>query len=150
MVDGYVWVSGKLGVCFVIIGLGVINVVIVIGQVYVDLVLLLVIFSVNYSVSLGKGWGCLYEIQDQCVMIVLIIVFFVLVLSLEQLFELIVWVYVVFDSECLCLVYILILFDVFVVFVVYDWSVVVVCCFGCGVLCIEVLWVVVECLVVVW
>lgn len=31
MVDGYVCVKGKFGVCYIIIGLGMINIVIVMG-----------------------------------------------------------------------------------------------------------------------
>ncbi|MGA4815018.1 thiamine pyrophosphate-binding protein [Pseudomonas aeruginosa] len=65
MADGYARVSGKPGVCFVITGPGVTNVATAIGQAYADSVPPLVISSVNHSASLGKGWGCLHETQDQ-------------------------------------------------------------------------------------
>lgn len=99
MADGYARVSGKPGVCFVITGPGVTNVATAIGQAYADSVPLLVISSVNHSASLGKGWGCLHETQDQRAMTAPITAFSALALSPEQLPELIARAYAVFDSE---------------------------------------------------
>ncbi|MGV8377979.1 thiamine pyrophosphate-binding protein, partial [Pseudomonas aeruginosa] len=65
MAAGYARVSGKPGVCFVITGPGVTNVAPAIGQAYADSVPLLVISRVNHSASLGKGWGCRHETQEQ-------------------------------------------------------------------------------------
>lgn len=45
MVVGFVCSMGKLGVCFVILGLGVINLIIVFVDVMMDLVLLFVIIG---------------------------------------------------------------------------------------------------------
>lgn len=81
MADGYARVSGKPGVCFVITGPGVTNVATAIGQAYADSVPLLVISSVNHSASLGKGWGCLHETQDQRAMTAPITAFSALALS---------------------------------------------------------------------
>lgn len=119
MVDGYVWVIGKFGVCFIIIGLGMINIFIVMVQVYVDLILMLVIFSVNECVCLVYGNGYLYELLNQCNLVGNVCVFSYILMSVEELLVVFVCVFVVFDSEWLWLVYIELLFDVIIVFVEY-------------------------------
>jgi len=65
MADGYARTSGKPGVCFIITGPGMTNITTAMGQAYADSIPMLVISSVNHTASLGKGWGCLHEIQDQ-------------------------------------------------------------------------------------
>lgn len=122
MADGYARVSGKPGVCFVITGPGVTNVATAIGQAYADSVPLLVISSVNHSASLGKGWGCLHETQDQRAMTAPITAFSALALSPEQLPELIARAYAVFDSERPRPVHISIPLDVLAAPVAHDWS----------------------------
>ncbi|AMW82895.1 5-guanidino-2-oxopentanoate decarboxylase [Pseudomonas yamanorum] len=99
MADGYARVSGKPGVCFIITGPGVTNAATAIGQAYADSIPLLVISSVNHTASLGKGWGCLHETQDQRAMTAPITAFSAVALSAEDLPELIARAYAVFDSE---------------------------------------------------
>lgn len=45
MVDVYLCVIGKMGVVFVILGLGVINIVILIVMVYMDLILMVILLG---------------------------------------------------------------------------------------------------------
>ncbi|HHL2447737.1 TPA: 5-guanidino-2-oxopentanoate decarboxylase [Pseudomonas aeruginosa] len=139
MADGYARVSGKPGVCFVITGPGVTNVATAIGQAYADSVPLLVISSVNHSASLGKGWGCLRETQDQRAMTAPITAFSALALSSEQLPELIARAYAVFDSERPRPVHISIPLDVLAAPVAHDWSAAVARRPGRGVPCTEAL-----------
>ncbi len=139
MADGYARVSGKPGVCFVITGPGVTNVATAIGQAYADSVPLLVISSVNHSASLGKGWGCLHETQDQRAMTAPITAFSALALSPEQLPELIARAYAVFDSERPRPVHISIPLDVLAAPVAHDWSAAVARRPGRGVPCTEAL-----------
>lgn len=65
MADGYARVSGKPGVCFIISGPGMTNIVTAMGQAYGDSVPMLVISSVTDAPSLGKGEGHLHELPDQ-------------------------------------------------------------------------------------
>lgn len=139
MADGYARVSGKPGVCFVITGPGVTNVATAIGQAYADSVPLLVISSVNHSASLGKGWGCLHETQDQRAMTAPITAFSALALSPEQLPELIARAYAVFDSERPRPVHISIPLDVLAAPVAHDWSAAVARRPGRGMPCTEAL-----------
>ncbi len=139
MADGYARVSGKPGVCFVITGPGVTNVATAIGQAYADSVPLLVISSVNHSASLGKGWGCLHETQDQRAVTAPITAFSALALSPEQLPELIARAYAVFDSERPRPVHISIPLDVLAAPVAHDWSAAVARRPGRGVPCTEAL-----------
>ncbi|KAF1010276.1 MAG: putative 2-ketoarginine decarboxylase AruI [Pseudomonas fluorescens] len=122
MADGYARVSGKPGVCFVISGPGVTNVATAIGQAYADSIPMLVISSVNHTASLGKGWGCLHESQDQRAITAPITAFSVLALSTGDLPELIARAYAVFDSERPRPVHISVPLDVLSAPVTRDWS----------------------------
>ncbi|WP_371356442.1 5-guanidino-2-oxopentanoate decarboxylase [Pseudomonas chlororaphis] len=122
MADGYARVSGKPGVCFVITGPGVTNVATAIGQAYADSIPMLVISSVNHTASLGKGWGCLHETQDQRAMTAPITAFSAVALSAEDLPELIARAYAVFDSERPRPVHISVPLDVLAAPVARDWS----------------------------
>ncbi|MBM3112962.1 5-guanidino-2-oxopentanoate decarboxylase [Pseudomonas sp. P66] len=122
MADGYARVSGKPGVCFVITGPGVTNAATAIGQAYADSIAMLVISSVNHSASLGKGWGCLHETQDQRAMTAPITAFSAVALSAEDLPELIARAYAVFDSERPRPVHISVPLDVLSAPVKRDWS----------------------------
>ncbi len=64
--DGYARVTGKPGVCLLISGPGVTNAATPMGQAYSDSVPMLVISSTCKTDSLGKGWGMLHEVTDQC------------------------------------------------------------------------------------
>ena len=122
MADGYARVTGKPGVCFVISGPGVTNVATAIGQAHADSIPLLVISSVNHSASLGKGWGCLHETQDQRAMTAPITAFSALALSAEDLPELIARAWAVFDSERPRPVHISVPLDVLAALVARDWT----------------------------
>lgn len=122
MADGYARVSGKPGVCFIITGPGVTNAATGIGQAYADSIPMLVISSVNHTASLGKGWGCLHETQDQRAMTAPITAFSAVALSAEDLPELIARAYAVFDSERPRPVHISVPLDVLAAPVNRDWS----------------------------
>ncbi len=65
MADGYARVSGKPGVCFIITGPGMTNILTAMGQAYADSVPMLVISSVNHTHQLGLGEGRLHELRSQ-------------------------------------------------------------------------------------
>ena len=65
MADGYARVSGKPGVCFIITGPGMTNIVTAMGQALQDSVPMLVISSVNRTHQLGMGEGRLHELPNQ-------------------------------------------------------------------------------------
>ncbi|MET0847626.1 MAG: 5-guanidino-2-oxopentanoate decarboxylase [Pseudomonas sp.] len=122
MADGYARVSGKPGVCFIITGPGVTNAATGIGQAYADSIPMLVISSVNHTASLGKGWGCLHETQDQRAITAPITAFSAVALSAEDLPELIARAFAVFDSERPRPVHISVPLDVLAAKVSRDWS----------------------------
>jgi acetolactate synthase I/II/III large subunit len=65
MADGYARVTGRPGVCFVITGPGMTNIMTALGQAYADSVPMLVISSVNRTEQLGMGEGRLHELPSQ-------------------------------------------------------------------------------------
>ena len=65
MADGYARVTGKPGVCFVITGPGMTNILTAMGQAYADSVPMLVISSVNRRDQLAMGDGRLHELPSQ-------------------------------------------------------------------------------------
>jgi len=65
MADGYARVSGKPGVCLVITGPGLTNIITPMAQAYQDSVPMLVISGVNPRATLGHGRGRLHELPDQ-------------------------------------------------------------------------------------
>lgn len=122
MADGYARVTGKPGVCFVITGPGVTNAATAIGQAHADSIPMLVISSVNHSASLGKGWGCLHETQDQRAMTAPITAFSAVATSAEDLPQLIARAFAVFDSERPRPVHISVPLDVLAQPIARDWS----------------------------
>ena len=64
--DGFARASGRAAAAFVISGPGLTNVLTAVGQAYSDSVPLLVIASTPVRASLGKQWGVLHELRDQC------------------------------------------------------------------------------------
>ncbi|MGD0493968.1 MAG: 5-guanidino-2-oxopentanoate decarboxylase [Steroidobacteraceae bacterium] len=66
MADGYARVSGKPGVCFIITGPGMTNIMTAMAQSYGDSIPMLVISSVNNTEQLGMGGGRLHELPSQC------------------------------------------------------------------------------------
>ena len=65
MADGYARVSGKPGVCFIITGPGMTNILTAMGQAYGDSIPMLVISAVNRTEQLGMGQGRLHELRSQ-------------------------------------------------------------------------------------
>ena len=65
MADGYARVSGKPGVCFVITGPGLTNVVTPMGQALADSIPMLVISSVNDTLCTPHARGMLHEMPNQ-------------------------------------------------------------------------------------
>ncbi|MGD9507666.1 MAG: 5-guanidino-2-oxopentanoate decarboxylase [Geminicoccaceae bacterium] len=65
MADGYARVSGKPGVCFIITGPGMTNILTAMGQAYGDSIPMLVISSVNRTDQLAMGQGRLHELRSQ-------------------------------------------------------------------------------------
>lgn len=65
MADGYARASGKPGVCFIITGPGMTNILTAMGQAYADSVPMLVISTTNRREHLRLGHGHLHELPDQ-------------------------------------------------------------------------------------
>ncbi|WP_133471202.1 5-guanidino-2-oxopentanoate decarboxylase [Paraglaciecola marina] len=65
MADGYARVTGKPGVCFIITGPGMTNIITAMGQALQDSIPMLVISSVNRTQQLAMGEGRLHELPNQ-------------------------------------------------------------------------------------
>ena len=65
MADGYSRVSGKAGVCFVITGPGLTNIITPMGQALADSIPMLVISSVNDTLQTPHARGMLHEMPNQ-------------------------------------------------------------------------------------
>jgi len=65
MADGYARTSGKPGVCFIITGPGMTNIITAMGQAYADSIPMLVISSAQSRSQLGGGRGKLHELPNQ-------------------------------------------------------------------------------------
>jgi acetolactate synthase-1/2/3 large subunit len=87
MADGYARVSGKPGVCFIVTGPGMTNILTAMGQAYADSVPMLVISAVNRTEHLGMGDGRLHELPSQRGLVAGISAFSHTLLKPEQLPE---------------------------------------------------------------
>jgi 5-guanidino-2-oxopentanoate decarboxylase len=67
--DGYARATGRAAAAFVISGPGLTNILTAVAQAYSDSVPLLVIASSPIRASLGRHWGVLHELADQCALI---------------------------------------------------------------------------------
>lgn len=65
MADGFARTRGKPGVCFIISGPGMTNILTAMGQAYADSIPMLVISSVNAHGRMGSGDGWLHELPNQ-------------------------------------------------------------------------------------
>lgn len=65
MADGYARATGRPGVCYVISGPGLCNIMTPMGQAYSDSVPMLVISSCLNPTDVGRGRGRLHEMKDQ-------------------------------------------------------------------------------------
>ena len=64
--DGFARASGRVAAVFVISGPGLTNVLTSMGQAYSDSVPVLVVASTPARATLGKRWGVLHELRNQC------------------------------------------------------------------------------------
>ena len=87
MADGYARVSGKPGVCFIVTGPGMTNILTAMGQAYGDSVPMLVISAVNLTAHLGMGDGRLHELPSQRGLVAGVAAFSHTLLKPEQLPE---------------------------------------------------------------
>lgn len=99
MADGYARVSGKPGVCFIITGPGMTNILTAMGQAYADSIPMLVISSVNERARLGLGNGYLHELPSQRAMVAGVSAFSHTLMSVEELPGLLARAFAVFDSQ---------------------------------------------------
>ena len=98
MADGYARVSGKPGVCFIVTGPGMTNILTAIGQAYADSVPMLVISSVNRTEQLGMGDGRLHELPSQSRLVAGVSAFSHTLLRAEQLPQVLARAFAIFDG----------------------------------------------------
>jgi len=99
MADGYARVSGKPGVCFIITGPGMTNILTAMGQAYADSIPMLVISSVNERHRLGLGKGYLHELPNQRAMAAGVSAFSHTLMSVEELPGVLARAFAVFEGE---------------------------------------------------
>ncbi|BAP41148.1 acetolactate synthase [Pseudomonas sp. StFLB209] len=99
MADGYARVSGQPGVCFIITGPGMTNILTAMGQAYADSIPMLVISSVNERARLGLGKGYLHELPNQRAMVAGVSAFSHTLMSVEELPAVLARAFAVFDSQ---------------------------------------------------
>jgi acetolactate synthase-1/2/3 large subunit len=98
MADGYARVSGRPGVCFIITGPGMTNILTAMGQAFADSVPMLVISSVNRTEQLGMGQGRLHELPSQRNVVAGVARFSHTLLRAEQLPEVLARAFALFAS----------------------------------------------------
>lgn len=99
MADGYARVSGKPGVCFIITGPGMTNILTAMGQAYADSIPMLVISSVNERNRLGLGNGYLHELPDQHALVAGVAAFSHTVMTVDELPDALARAFAVFDGQ---------------------------------------------------
>ena len=98
MADGYARVSGKPGVCFIVTGPGMTNILTAMGQAYADSVPMLVISGVNRTEQLGMGDGRLHELPSQSRLVAGVSAFSHTLLRAEQLPQVLARAFAIFDG----------------------------------------------------
>jgi acetolactate synthase-1/2/3 large subunit len=98
MADGYARVSGRPGVCFIITGPGMTNILTAMGQAFAESVPMLVISSVNRTEHLGMGQGRLHELPSQRSVVAGVAGFSHTLLRAEQLPEVLARAFALFAS----------------------------------------------------
>ncbi|HSX90238.1 MAG TPA: 5-guanidino-2-oxopentanoate decarboxylase [Pseudomonas sp.] len=99
MADGYARVTGKPGVCFIITGPGMTNILTAMAQAYADSIPMLVISSVNERDRLGLGKGYLHELPNQRAMTAGVTAFSHTLMSVEELPGVLARAFAVFEGE---------------------------------------------------
>ncbi|MBX9454543.1 MAG: 5-guanidino-2-oxopentanoate decarboxylase [Rhizobium sp.] len=98
MADGYARVSGRPGVCFIITGPGMTNIVTAMGQAYGDSIPMLVISTVNSHGRMGSGEGWLHELPNQQALVSQVAAFSHTVNRPEELAPVLARAFAIFDS----------------------------------------------------
>jgi len=98
MADGYARATGKPGVCTIIGGPGVTNAATGIAQAYSDSQPMLVLSGASPTLTHGKGWGAIHELNDQAAVTAGITAFSAMIRYPEELPESIARAYAVFRS----------------------------------------------------
>lgn len=98
MADGYARASRKPGVCFIISGPGMTNIVTAMGQAYGDSIPMLVISTVNAHGRMGSGEGWLHEMPNQSALVSGVCAFSRSVNRPEELAPALAQAFAVFDS----------------------------------------------------
>ena len=98
MADGYARASGKPGVCFIISGPGMTNIVTAMGQAYGDSIPMLVISTVNAHGRMGSGEGWLHEMPNQSALVSGVSAFSRTVNRPEELAPALAQAFAIFDS----------------------------------------------------
>lgn len=98
MADGYARASRKPGVCFIISGPGMTNIVTAMGQAYGDSIPMLVISTVNAHGRMGSGEGWLHEMANQSALVCGVCAFSRTVHRPEELASALAQAFAVFDS----------------------------------------------------
>ncbi|MBV8404247.1 MAG: 5-guanidino-2-oxopentanoate decarboxylase [Gammaproteobacteria bacterium] len=96
MADGYARATGEPGVCTIIGGPGVTNAATGIAQAYCDSQPLLVLSGASPTITHGKGWGAIHELNDQAAVTAGFTAFSAMVRHPEELPELLARAYAVF------------------------------------------------------
>ena len=99
MADGYARATGKPGVCTIIGGPGVTNAATGMAQAYSDSQPMLVLSGASPTLTHGKGWGAIHELNDQAAVTAGFTAFSAMVRSPEELPELIARAYAVFRGS---------------------------------------------------
>ena len=98
MADGYARAGGKPGVCFIISGPGMTNIVTAMGQAYGDSIPMLVISTVNAHGRMGSGEGWLHELPNQSALVAGVSAFSRTIHRPEELAPALAQAFAVFDS----------------------------------------------------
>jgi acetolactate synthase-1/2/3 large subunit len=98
MADGYARVTGRPGVCFIITGPGMTNIVTAMGQAYGDSIPMLVISTVNSHGRMGSGEGWLHELPNQQALVSQVTAFSHTINRPEELAPVLARAFAVFDS----------------------------------------------------
>jgi 5-guanidino-2-oxopentanoate decarboxylase len=96
MADGYARVTGKPGVCTIIGGPGVTNAATGIAQAYCDSQPMLILSGAAPTLTHGKGWGAIHELDDQAAVTAGFTAFSAMVRDPEEIPELLARAYAIF------------------------------------------------------
>lgn len=99
MADGYARATGKPGVCTIIGGPGVTNGATGIAQAYSDSQPMLVLSGASPTLTHGKGWGAIHELDDQAAVTAPFTAFSAMIRNPDEIPELVARAYGVFRAS---------------------------------------------------